>query len=99
MYSISELKNMIRPVAEKYHLEAVYVYGACIKNEAKSSRDVRLFARAEKGNFPSDPYAFANFYADVYDAVGKYSNVVIEPFEELPKQLKESITKEMVQIF
>ena len=41
-YTIDEIKRRITPVAEQYHLTAVYLFGSYARGEATASSDVDL---------------------------------------------------------
>ena len=41
-YTIEEIKRRITPVAEKYHLAAVYLFGSYARGEATERSDVDL---------------------------------------------------------
>ena len=41
IYTIDEISSRIRPVAEKYHLKAVYLFGSYARGEARDDSDVR----------------------------------------------------------
>ena len=40
IFTIEEIKHHVKPVAEKYALRAVYVFGSYARNEADSESDV-----------------------------------------------------------
>ena len=42
IYTIDEISSRIRPVAEKYHLKAVYLFGSYARGEARDDSDVDL---------------------------------------------------------
>lgn len=42
IYSLEEIARRVRPVAEKYHLKAVYVFGSYARGEAREDSDVDL---------------------------------------------------------
>lgn len=42
IYTIDELSSRIRPVAEKYHLKAVYLFGSYTRGEAGDDSDIDL---------------------------------------------------------
>jgi predicted nucleotidyltransferase len=42
VYTIDEIKERIRPVAEKYNLPAVYLFGSYARGEADEASDIDL---------------------------------------------------------
>ena len=42
IYTIDEISSRIRPVAEKYHLKAVYLFGSYARGEAREDSDIDL---------------------------------------------------------
>ncbi|MCL2019378.1 MAG: nucleotidyltransferase domain-containing protein [Oscillospiraceae bacterium] len=44
VYTLDEIKRKIRPIAVKYNLPAVYVFGSYARNEATENSDVDILA-------------------------------------------------------
>ena len=42
VYTLEEISRRVRPVAEKYNLKAVYVFGSYARGEADEDSDVDL---------------------------------------------------------
>lgn len=42
IYSLEEIARRVRPVAERYHLKAVYIFGSYARGEAREDSDVDL---------------------------------------------------------
>ena len=52
IYTIDEISSRIRPVAEKYHLKAVYLFGSYARGEARDDSDVDLLVEVHRrGSF------------------------------------------------
>lgn len=47
IYTIDEISSRIRPVAEKYHLKAVYLFGSYARGEARDDSDVEAALQKE----------------------------------------------------
>lgn len=48
IYTIKELKNIIKPILNKYNIYEIYLFGSYARGEAKETSDVDIFC--EKGN-------------------------------------------------
>ena len=42
VYTLDEIRRRVQPVAEKYHLKAVYVFGSYARGDAREDSDVDL---------------------------------------------------------
>jgi len=65
-YSIEELKSIIVPIAEKYHISKVYLFGSFARGESKEQSDIDL--RIEKGELKG-MFALCGFYTEVEEAL------------------------------
>ncbi|MDR1310059.1 MAG: nucleotidyltransferase domain-containing protein [Deltaproteobacteria bacterium] len=70
IYTINEIKNKITPVAIKYNLAAVYIFGSYARGEATANSDVDILidrTGATLGGF----FAFGGLLCDFEEALGK----------------------------
>lgn len=65
-YSIEELKEFIAPIAEKYHLSKVYLFGSFARGDYNELSDIDL--RIEKGELKG-MFALCGFYTEVEEAL------------------------------
>ncbi len=65
-YSIEELKEVIAPIAEKYHLSKVYLFGSFARGDYNELSDIDL--RIEKGELKG-MFALCGFYTEVEEAL------------------------------
>lgn len=65
-YSIEELKEIIAPIAKKYHISKVYLFGSFARGDYNELSDVDL--RIEKGQLKG-MFALCGFYTEVEDAL------------------------------
>ncbi len=65
-YSVDELKEIIAPIAEKYHISKVYLFGSFARGDYNESSDVDL--RIEKGELKG-MFALCGFYTEVEEAI------------------------------
>ncbi len=70
VYTLDEIKLRITPVARKYQLKAVYLFGSYARNEATESSDVDILIdrqdSAVRGMFE-----MGGLYNDLKESVGK----------------------------
>lgn len=65
-YSIEELKEIITPIAEKYRISKVYLFGSLARGDYNEQSDVDL--RIEKGELKG-MFALCGFYTEVAEAL------------------------------
>ena len=65
-YSIEELKEIIAPIAEKYHISKVYLFGSFARGDYNEQSDIDL--RIEKGELKG-MFALCGFYTEVEEAL------------------------------
>ena len=69
VYTLEEIARRVRPVAEKYRLRAVYVFGSYARGEANEGSDVDLLIDAEGSGLRG--FAYGGLYQDLTDALEK----------------------------
>ena len=75
IYTIEEIKRRITPVAEKYRLAAVYLFGSYARGEARADSDVDLVVDTEGAEL-NFPFALGALYGDLADALEKEMDMV-----------------------
>lgn len=65
-YSVEELREIIAPIAEKYHISKVYLFGSFARGDYNGLSDVDL--RIEKGELKG-MFALCGFYTEVEEAL------------------------------
>ena len=75
IYTIDELKKRITPVAVKYNLPAVYIFGSYARNEATEESDVDILVD-KTGTALRGLFAMGGLYNDLNEAVGKTVDLV-----------------------
>lgn len=77
IYSLDELRQLIRPIAEKYKIPAVYVFGSYARGEATEESDVDIIVdlTGAEMNFP---FAIGALYNDFEDSLKKKIDLVTE---------------------
>ena len=75
IYSIDELKQKITPVAARYNLPAVYIFGSYARNEATENSDVDVLID-KTGSKIKGLFDMGGLYNDLCDSVGKEIDLV-----------------------
>ncbi len=65
-YSIEDLRKIINPIAEKYHVSKVFLFGSFARGDNHENSDVDL--RIDKGDLKG-MFALCGFYTEVEDAL------------------------------
>lgn len=103
IYSIEELKNRITPVAKKYNLRAVYIFGSYARNEATDSSDIDVLIDRD-GSTVRSAFDMGGLYNDLCESIGKKIDLVtLQTLEQKSTQERtpwfvENIRTEMKQI-
>ena len=104
IYTIEQLKERIAPVAVKYRLPAVYLFGSYARGEATETSDVDILVD-RSGTELRGLFAMGGLYNDLSEAVGKPIDQITtgaleqESTRERTPWLVESLEKERVQIY
>ena len=106
IYSIDELKKKVAPVAKKYNLPAVYLFGSYARGEATERSDVDiLIDRAGSAIHGRGLFGMAAVYNDLREALGKELDLVTVAALEQDKNSRssrmfaETIRKERVVLY
>ncbi|MCI8342261.1 MAG: nucleotidyltransferase [Firmicutes bacterium] len=94
IYTISELKNKIAPIAEKYGVAKVYLFGSVARGDFNEKSDIDL--RIEKGNMKG-LFALGGFYNEVRETLG--TNVDVLTTGSLDTKFLEEIKKDEVLLY
>lgn len=90
VYTLDEIARRIRPVAEKYRLKAVYIFGSYARGEAREDSDVDLLVDAAGSGLCGLEYG--GLYSDLEDALEKSIDMVTAHALEQPVQYKSDIS-------
>jgi len=74
VYTVEQLKERIAPVAEKYQLRAVYLFGSYARNEATDDSDIDILV--DKTNSIVKGWIIGGLYNDLCEVVGKKVDMV-----------------------
>lgn len=104
VYTIEQLKDRIAPVALKYNLPAVYLFGSYAKGEATEDSDVDILVD-KTGTALRGMFAMGGLYNDLSEAVGKPIDLVTtgaleqESTKERTPWFVENLNNEKVKIY
>jgi predicted nucleotidyltransferase len=104
IYTIEELKKRIEPVARKYRLPAVYLFGSYARGDATDASDVDILVD-KTGTELRGLFAMGGLYNDLSEAVGKEIDLVTtgaleqESTKERIPWFSENLERERVKIF
>lgn len=70
VYTIAEIQDIITPIARRYGLRAVYLFGSYARGTATEDSDVDLLVDTEGTNIKS-LLDLAAIYCDMEEALGK----------------------------
>lgn len=73
--TLDELKNRIAPIAKKYELRAVYLFGSYARNEATDDSDVDILID-RTGSKIKGMFDMGGLYNDLHLSVGKEIDLV-----------------------
>lgn len=83
VYTIDEIKVRVTPVAEKYGIPAVYLFGSYARGTATEESDVDLLVDMT-GVKLTGLFAFGGLYCDFEDALEKKTDLITVDALERP---------------
>ena len=104
VYTLDEIARRIRPVAEKYHLKAVYVFGSYARGDAREDSDIDLLVDLTGADLPGF-FAIGGLYNDLEAALQKEIDLITTASLEQPcnrmsdKLFREFVNKERREIY
>lgn len=103
VYTLEEIGRRVQPVAEKYHLRAVYVFGSYARGEAREDSDIDLLIDAEGSGLRG--FAYGGLYQDLEDALEKPIDLItvgslMQPtHHKSDMQFRETLQRERREIY
>ena len=97
VYTISELQDVITPIARKYGLRAVYLFGSYARGTAKESSDIDLLIDTT-GTTIKSLLDLGAVYCDLEAALGKPIDLLtVSSFSQRTQMPSEDAFRETVQ--
>ena len=103
IYTLEEISRLVRPVAEKYSLKAVYIFGSYARGEACEDSDIDLLIDDTDSGLRG--LAYGGLCYDLEKALGKKISFVTISALEGPCRMKsdayfrENVSRERRQIY
>jgi len=69
VYTTDEIKHKITPIADKYQLRAVYLFGSYARNEATKDSDVDILV--DRAGSKINGMVIGGLYHDLSESIGK----------------------------
>jgi len=104
VYTIDELRRMITPIAKKYGIPAIYLFGSYARGDATEDSDVDVLIE-HKGSAIRGLWDLGAFYLDLNEGLGKQVDIVTlgaldqADTKRRSPHLKNNINRERVSIY
>ena len=104
VYTENDIKQLVAPVARKYGLHAVYLFGSYARGEATEASDIDLLIDTA-GTTVKSLLQLAEVYCALETALGKPVDVItissLEQKANLPSEehFREQVKKERVELY
>ena len=104
IYTGDQIRQMIAPIAEKYHLKAVFLFGSYARGDATERSDIDLLVDTTGTNLNS-LLSLGALYCDLEAALGKPIDLVtVSTLEQearmtSEKQFRENVMRERMNIY
>ena len=93
---IANLKKMIRPIAKKYGVESVYLFGSRARGDYRADSDFDFYIK--KGRIRGY-FALGGFFEELKEAVQAEIDLVSQDEEALDAYLREAIRKDGILLY
>lgn len=94
VYTIKEIKDIIKPILKKYGINEVYLFGSYARGEANKNSDIDIYC--EKGNIKSF-IDQENLIEELEEALNKSVDIIYTT-TKLNDYFKNTIMEEMIKL-
>ena len=104
VYTIDELRRKITPIAKKYSIPAIYLFGSYARGDATEDSDVDVLIE-HRGSAIRGLWDLGAFYNDLNDGLKKNIDIITLGALDQPDtqrrspQMKERISQERISIY
>lgn len=104
IYSIEEIRQRIAPIAKKYGVKAVFLFGSYARGEAREDSDIDLLVDTGGTNLRS-LFSIGALYCDLESALGKSIDLItvsaLEQRAQMPSEemFRNTVMKERMSIY
>ena len=93
---IDKLKAKIKPVAEKYNIELIVLYGSRARGDHRADRDYDFLIQFNRSG---SLIQLAQFIIEIEKTINGKVDVTTVPINEMDDYLKSEIVKDGIEIF
>ncbi|MDR2686745.1 MAG: nucleotidyltransferase domain-containing protein [Oscillospiraceae bacterium] len=102
IYTLDELREKIKPIAEKYELPAVYIFGSYARGEATEDSDVDVLIDGRSAKLRG--MMIGALYVDLEEALQKELSLVEETALRTPRAKQrpwfyENVNRDKVMVY
>lgn len=76
IYTIEEIRKKVVPIAEKYNLKKISLFGSYARGEAKENSDLDFYVVDRKNSYDISEWGYLNFYAELEEMFEKEIDIV-----------------------
>ncbi|MBQ8509834.1 MAG: nucleotidyltransferase domain-containing protein [Clostridia bacterium] len=104
VYSIDQIRTIIQPIAEKYNLRAVYLFGSYARGTAGEDSDIDLLVDTT-GTTLTGLFALGELYCELEEALGKKIDLItvssLRQRPQMPSDItfRDSVWNEKVDLY
>ena len=104
IYTIDEIRQIVTPIAEKYHLPAIYLFGSYARGTANEHSDVDLLVDTA-GTQLKSLLTLGALYNDLEEALGKRIDLItvssLQQRIQIPSEeaFRDAVWKEKVSLY
>jgi len=93
-YSIEELRDIVAPIAEKYGVSRVYLFGSVARGDDDEKSDYDFYIEMDK---VMDLFTLSGFFLDLHQAIG--SDIDLLDNKSIDKEFLKVIQSEGVIVY
>lgn len=99
IYTIEKIKNLAIPIAQKYNLTRVYLFGSYARGEATNKSDIDLYIEFPPHCFKNISWGYLVFYAEIEKTLRKKVDIIAGPLNGINENFAKNISKDLVIIY